>query len=140
MHTLNRLPTALLKVGFDAGRAKKRPSDIWMRHKFADIVGGNAATIQDAQCCCCLAAIHLAIKLTYQMYNIASTLGSRGFTGANRPDRFIGDYYLFDMLGRKLCKALLHLSANHFLRFTRLVHLQVFADTDDGTQVVVESS
>src|SRR5260370_35413243 len=102
MHTLNRLPTALLKVGFAPGPANKRPIDIWMRHKFADIVGGNAATIQDAQCCCCLAAIHLAIELTYQMYNIASTLGSRGFTGANRPDRCIGDYYLLEMLARQL--------------------------------------
>src|SRR5437868_10290538 len=134
----NRLTYNFDKVGFKAGTTYQRTIDIRMGHEFADVAGGNAATVENTQGASCLIPIHIAEQLANKRNNLPCTLGGSRFACTDSPDRFIGDHYFVSMLLRKVCQAVLHLEANHLLGLTRFVLILVLANTYNGTQAMME--
>src|SRR5690606_24157859 len=64
-------------------------------------------------------------------------LGLRGgscLSGANSPDRFIGDYHLLDLRINQMEKAGFNLFAHQILMATLFTYLERFSATKDGSQ------
>ena len=64
LHYLNSLAYNLNEIGFDTGPTHECAVDVGMGHELADVVGGNAAAVEDAYGCGCPAAIQFTIQLT----------------------------------------------------------------------------
>src|SRR5438067_28944 len=100
-----------------------------MGHELADVVRGNATTVENTQSTSCLIPIHIAEQLADERNDLPCTPGSRSFTCADSPDGLISDHDFVGLLLRKVCQAMLHLKANHLFGLTRFVLILVLANT-----------
>src|SRR5690242_16956665 len=109
-----------------------------MGQKFADISSCHATAIEDADGCCCIGSVHLAIEPTDQMNYLTCSLSSGSTPSADSPDWLVGDHNVFSLLRSKVCQASMNLSMNNFRGLPRFVLSEVLAYTNNWTQVVRE--
>src|SRR5581483_2690077 len=136
LHNFYGFAHDLHKIGFDARAADKGSVDVGMRDEVSDVVGDDASTVEDAHSFGGLGSVHFLVELPDEVDHHACTLGCSCFASADGPDWLVGDHYVFDMLLGNICQAAVNLCANHFLGLPCFVLIQVFADTDNGTQSV----
>src|SRR5438067_3672912 len=136
----DRLAYDFYKIRLDAGTSYEGTINIRVSHKFADIVRGDAATVEYTYGGGGLTSVHITVQLTNQRNYLACSLTRGGFAGADGPDRLVGNNNIGCLVFRKVGQTVLCLRAYDLLGLACFVLFQALADNDNGTKAVSECS
>ena len=120
-------------VGVEGCAADERAVYVGLGDELGDVVGTDAAAVLDADFVGDGIAVESAHKPAYAASYAVSAFAGGGATGADSPDRFVGNHDMRCLLRRKVCQALLHLAENHLFSLTCLVLFKAFTDTNYRT-------
>ncbi len=123
------------RIGLQRGAADQGAVDVGEGHQALDVVGLDAAAVEDAQRVRDGLAVLRGDPRADEGVDLLGLLGGRDLAGADRPDRLVGDHHLLGFVGRRRASRIASsLAADHFHRAARFALGERLADARDRQQ------
>src|SRR5215469_13940913 len=119
-------------TGIEAGPTDQGTIDGWLRHHCCDVVGLNRPAIQDTHTFGRIGAVNLGNPVTNGRDGLLRVRGGRHLTGADGPDRLVGENHARHLLGLDPAQPLDHLGTAVVDVMSRLAYFEGLPDAQDG--------